>query len=218
MSRFVKAPPAFAPLFDAMEAKVAGMLEDRTWDTSIGAHLVAGERFVMYRAESMSVSIREELNKLLGSGADAALYRIGKGIGASDCRHLAGRLPDVSPEQLVALGPISFALSGFANTTILDGSNPALDDSFVLFYEHPHSYEAESFKKKGVATSTTECFLVAGYSAGWAGEALGIDLHCREVSCIARGDDKCLFVMSASSKLREVTKDFCAKNGLPSPF
>jgi len=218
MTKFVTCPPAFTPLFEAVEAKVANLLEDRVWDTNIGAHLIAGERYVMYRAESMSVSISEELNKLLGSGTDAAIYRIGKAMGAADCRYVGSRVSDVSPEELLAMGPISCALNGFANSTIREESNPASDDSFLLFYEHSHSFEAESFKRTGATTSKTVCWLLAGYSAGWCGEALGIQLDSREVSCTARGDEKCVFVMCPQKKLREMTKELCTKHGLPDPW
>jgi len=218
MTKFVTCPTAFAPLFDSAEARVADLLEDRSWDTSIGAHLIAGERYVMYRAESMSVSVREELEKLLGSGMDTALYKLGKAIGTADCKYIADRLKDVSPDQLLAMCTISLALNGFAHSTVREESNPVPDDSFLLFYEHPHSYEAESFKRKGVATSKTVCWLLAGYSAGWCSEAMGIQLDSREVSCIARGDDKCVFVMCPPKKLREVTKELCTKHGLPDPW
>ena len=218
MTKFVNCPPSFTPLFEVVEARVAKLLDDRVWDTDTGAHFVAGERYVMFRAESMAVSVREELEKLLGSSTDTAIYKIGKAIGASDCRYIAGRFPDLSPEQKLAMGPISFALSGFAHSTVREESNPVPDDSYLLFIEHPNSFEAESFKRKGIATSKTVCWLTAGYSAGWCSEAMGIQLDTREVSCTARGDDKCIFVMCPQKKLREVAKELCAKHGLPDPW
>ncbi len=218
MTKYVTCPPAFAPLFEAVESRAASLLEDRTWDHSIGAHLVSGERYVMYRAESMAVSIREELEKVLGSGTDAANYRIGKAIGASDCKYYASRFTDMPPEQRLAMGPMSFALGGFAQANVREESNPAADDSYLLFIEHPHSYEAESFKRRGIVTTKTVCWLTAGYSAGWCGEAMGIALDTREVSCTARGDAQCTFVMCPPRKLREVSTALCAKHGMPNPW
>lgn len=218
MTKYVTCPPAFAPLFEAVEARAASLLEDRTWDSNIGAHLVSGERYVMYRAESMAVSIREELEKVLGSGTDAAIYRIGKAIGGSDCRYYSSRFPDMPPELRLAMGPMSFALGGFAQANVLEESNPAANDSYLLAIEHPHSYEAESFRRRGIVTNKTVCWLTAGYSAGWCAEAMGIQLDTREVSCTARGDAKCTFVMCPPRKLREVSTELCAKWGLARPM
>jgi len=218
MAKLVKCPPALAPLFAAGEAQLTAVLDDRSWDPETGTHQLEGDRYVLFRAEAIALNIREEIKKVLGESADAVMYKIGKGIGASTSGKVAIKYPDLPPEPLMALGPLAIALGGLANSTILEGSNISPDDSFVMFYEHSNSFEADSFKEKGIATSKNVCFLLAGFMAGWCSEAFGFPIDSREVSCTARGDDKCLFVMSATSKLREVTKDFCAKNGLSSPF
>jgi predicted hydrocarbon binding protein len=41
----------------------------------------------------------------------------------------------------------------------------------------------------------------AGYSAGWCSEAFGVDLHGRELRCVARGDDNCEFIMACADRL-----------------
>jgi len=195
---------------------MSSVLSKATWDIETGTHHVAGDRYVLIRAESLTVGVQEELEKVLGSGKDAATYRLGKALGSTTCRKVASTYPDFSREQILALGPIAFALNGFSKTTIREESNLAFDDSFLMFYEHSNSFEAESFKQNGITTPKTACWLSAGFVAGWCTEALGFNVESREVSCTARGDDKCIFVMCVPKKLREVSKDLCTKHGIAS--
>jgi predicted hydrocarbon binding protein len=61
----------------------------------------------------------------------------------------------------------------------------------------------EIYKKKGVKPEKPVCFFSAGYSAGWCSEAYSISVHSREMTCTARGDERCEFIMAPSKKLDE---------------
>ena len=89
-------------------------------------------------------------------------------------------------------------------------SKPAMDDTFFLIYNHPYSFEADSYLKEKINTDRPVCHMNAGYSSGWCEIAFGVELAAKEISCRAKGDSQCLFVMSHPSKINEhvvATKD-----------
>ena len=47
------------------------------------------------------------------------------------------------------------------------------------------------------------CLFSAGYSAGWCSEAFQLEVHGREIRCVAKGDAQCEFVMAPMHKLDE---------------
>jgi hypothetical protein len=110
---------------------------------------------------------------------------------------------------------VHFAYTGWARVEIDASSRPAPDDSYYLEYTHPNTFESETWKKQGRATAKPVCVFSAGYSAGWCTEAFGVDVHAREVVCVAAGDRECRFVMAPWSKLDEHEASVRARLGLP---
>ncbi len=51
----------------------------------------------------------------------------------------------------------------------------------------------------------------AGYSSGWCSESFGIELNAREITCRAKGDKECLFVMAPIEKIEDIVKEQLAK-------
>ena len=97
---------------------------------------------------------------------------------------------------------------------ILPASAPSPDENYLLVYHHPGSFEAEPFLKKGEKSNRNICHINAGYSAGWCEESFGVPLEAREITCKAKGDDKCTFLMChRSTMLRrlEVLHDLLSK-------
>jgi predicted hydrocarbon binding protein len=50
----------------------------------------------------------------------------------------------------------------------------------------------------------------AGYSSGWCSESFGLELDARELTCRAKGDKECLFIMTPNDKLEEKVKEYFA--------
>ncbi len=103
----------------------------------------------------------------------------------------------------LASGPVHFAHAGWAFVEILGDSAPATDDNYFLHYYHPNTFESEVLVRRGRTIDRPGCFFSAGYSAGWCSEAFQIDVHGRELRCVARGDDVCEFIMAPMKKLDE---------------
>jgi son of sevenless-like protein len=54
----------------------------------------------------------------------------------------------------------------------------------------------------------------AGYSSGWCQVAFGIELVAKEISCRAKGDEKCIFVMGHPSRINEYVVDMKDRYGI----
>ncbi|MBL4654898.1 MAG: response regulator [Bacteroidia bacterium] len=52
----------------------------------------------------------------------------------------------------------------------------------------------------------------AGYSSGWCEESFGISLTAVEISCKARGDDSCTFIMAPPHKIEDHLKRYKVKS------
>jgi len=80
-------------------------------------------------------------------------------------------------------------------------SSPVPGEDFFLIYDHPYSFEASSWLQAGRSADSPHCIMNAGYSSGWCEQSFGIELTAVEVSCRARGDPSCTFVMAPPSRI-----------------
>ncbi|HZG23156.1 MAG TPA: ATP-binding protein, partial [Chitinophagaceae bacterium] len=75
------------------------------------------------------------------------------------------------------------------------------------------SFEADSWVRSGKKSDTPICIMNAGYSSGWCEESFGIPLTAVEVSCIAKGDEHCTFIMSPPHKIQDHLQRFHTNTG-----
>ncbi len=211
MPKYVNCPEPFSPLFEIAEQIIEPIFSNIANTPENGTITVDSERYVMYRAESMAIAIKEQLTSVIGPSAGVVIYQIGKATGAADAKFYFEKANIQDPAQRLAMGPVSFAFGGYANVTILPDSIPAPNEDFLLVYDHPNSYEAEAHIKRGITTTSPVDFLNAGYSAGWCSEAFGLKLEAKEISCMAAGAPQCRFVMAPPSKLHQRIKQIKEK-------
>lgn len=217
MPKYVECPEPFAPLFEAAEETIAPLFSDQRWDPTHGALLVGEERYVMYRSRSMAIYLREELEKVVGPAADSVIYRFGKACGGADAEYFFQKHPEAPPPLRLAMGPVAFALGGYAVVKVLPESAPSPDENYLLVYDHPNSYEAGAYETQGLRSEKPVCYMNAGYSAGWCGKAFGLTLEAKEVACRAKGDPFCRFVMAPPARLRGRVAELCQVWGIPAP-
>ncbi|MCD4708206.1 MAG: XylR N-terminal domain-containing protein [Candidatus Sabulitectum sp.] len=214
MPRYVDCPPEFASLFREAENIITPLFWDFKRAPEEGSITISSERYVIYRGDSMATALRQQLESVLGPGAGVAIYQIGKATGAADAKYYFKKTGIQDPALRLAMGPVAFALGGYANVKILPESTPAPNEDFLLVYDHPNSYEAEAYIQAGLPVNKPIDFLNAGYSAGWCSEAFDLKLEAKEITCKAMGDPQCRFVMAPCSRLRARVKEIKAKYSL----
>ncbi len=199
------------PVFQQAQDYVARYFEHRRFDPTEGTIEIFGQRYLLVRAASMSVEFFDQILRLYeDKGEEEAvavarslLVDIAHSIGAADARNFHARISLSDPIEKLSAGPVHFAYTGWAFVDIDAQSQPAPDESFYLLYDHPYSFESDSWMTAGKRVSFPVCVMNAGYSSGWCEESFGVTLVASEILCKAKGDDCCRFVMAHPAHIEE---------------
>lgn len=100
------------------------------------------------------------------------LFEMARAFGQSDAKSFHEKSDLSDPIDKLSTGPVHFAYSGWANVSIDECSNPSPDENYFLLYDHPHTFEADSWIKKHKKTNFCTCFMNAGYSLNGASKVL----------------------------------------------
>jgi two-component sensor histidine kinase/predicted hydrocarbon binding protein len=210
----VKYPNAFKNIFEDAEKVVGEYFEGFSTDPSKGVIEINDERYVLLRASSLSVGFLNIIKDLYSDKGEQEAFQIGKNllfdiahvIGLEDAKKFHGSMGLKDPISKMAAGPVHFAYTGWANVEILPESNPTPDDNYFLKYRHPSSFEADSWIKSGVKSEFPVCIMNSGYSSGWCEESFGNPLTAVEITCRAKGDEHCTFIMAPPHKIDQYIK------------
>lgn len=210
-NKTVSFPIHFQDVFEEAEKVVGKYFEGFSTDPSRGVIEINDERYVLLRASSLSVGFLNIIKDLYSDKGEKEAFQIGKNllfdtahvIGLEDAKKFHSSMNLTDPVSKLAAGPVHFAYTGWANVEILPESNPSPDDGYYLKYNHPSSFEADSWIKSGVKSEFPVCIMNSGYSSGWCEESFGIPLTAVEITCRAKGDEKCTFIMAPPHKIDE---------------
>lgn len=210
----VKAPKPFAPIFKKAEETVGEYFKDLKFAPSKGTIEINDERYVLVRASALSYDFLNSFKQLYSDrGEDEAiniakniLFDIAHVIGLEDARNFHKKMKLKDPISKLSAGPIHFAYSGWAFVDILPESKPSPDENYFLKYHHPFSFEADSWIRAGKKSKVPVCIMNSGYSSGWCEESFGIPLTAVEISCRAKGDKHCTFIMAPPNKIGQYLK------------
>src|SRR3569623_1061393 len=214
--RTVRVPEEMSALFEAAEQVVSRYFAERAQEPERGTIEVHGERYVLVRAAALSVEFFSLVRTLYGESraqeadefARNILFDLAHAIGKSDARSFHSKMGLSEPSAKLSAGPVHFAHTGWALVEISAESRPAPAESFYLLYEQPYSFEASAWQEAGKSAAFPVCVMNAGYSSGWCEESFGIPLLSTEISCRARGDDVCRFVMAHPDRIEEHVSKF----------
>lgn len=207
----VSVPEQFKPIFDDAEALVANYFKKAVTNPTQGIIEINEERYVLLRASSLSVDFMKKVKSLYADKGEEEAFSIGRNflfdiahvIGLEDAKNFHGKMKVEDPIAKLSAGPVHFAYTGWAFVDILPESNPAADDTFYLKYHHPYSFEADAWLNSKEKSDSAVCIMNAGYSSGWCEQSFGIPLTAVEISCKAKGDDNCTFIMAPPHKIEE---------------
>lgn len=207
----VRVPAEVEPLFLKAQQYVRRYFRDFVQRPDEATISIAGERYVLLRAASMSVEFVELVTSLYQDEgpaearavADNLLFDLAHAIGKADARSFHQKMGVVDPIERLSAGPIHFAFSGWAFVDISPESRPTPDDDYCLIFDHPFSFESHSWLAKGRTSDKPVCIMNAGYSSGWCEESFGMPLVSAEIECAAAGGERCRFVMAPPGRIEE---------------
>jgi two-component sensor histidine kinase/predicted hydrocarbon binding protein len=210
----VKAPAAFAPIFETAEKIVGEYFDSLKFSPDKGTIEIDDERYVLVRASALSYDFLNSFKELYKERGEDEAINIGKNIlfdiahviGLEDARNFHKKMKLKDPISKLSAGPIHFAYSGWAFVDILPGSKPSPDENYYMKYHHPFSFEADSWIRSGKKSKVPVCIMNSGYSSGWCEESFGIPLTAVEISCRACGDQHCTFIMAPPDKIDSYVK------------
>jgi PAS domain S-box-containing protein len=136
------------------------------------------------------------------------LFDIAHAIGVADAKDFHVRMQVTDPIEKLSAGPIHFAHSGWAFVDILPESRPSADEDYYLIYDHPYSFESDSWIRSGREVDFPVCVMNAGYSSGWCEESFGVPLVASEILCKAKGDEACRFIMGHPTRIEGYIRDY----------
>jgi len=217
----VRAPAPFMPFFEKAQATVGEYFSSLTFDPSHGTIEINGQRYVLVRASSLSYEFFHSIRSLYGDREEKEATSIGRNflfdiahvLGLEDAHAFHRRMNLSDPIAKLSAGPVHFAYSGWAFVDILPESRPSPDENFFLKYHHPFSFEADSWLRAGKKSDSPVCIMNAGYSSGWCEASFGLPLTAVEISCKARGDENCTFIMAPPHRIHEYLEGEGAHTG-----
>jgi two-component system cell cycle sensor histidine kinase/response regulator CckA len=207
--RTVRVPEQVEPLFLRAQDYVSRYFSDRVDDPEHGTISISGERYILLRAAAMSVDFFDLVMSLYqDKGEDEArsvaknlLFDIAHAIGRADARAYEEKMGVTEPIEKLSAGPVHFSFSGWAFVDILPDSRPAPDETYFLIYDHPYSFESDSWVRRGRSSPVPVCIMNSGYSSGWCEQSFGLPLVAAEVECVAAGGARCRFIMAPPSRI-----------------
>ncbi len=213
-------PDEMKPLFDLAQQTVSNYFTDLKMEPTRGTIEINDQRYVLIRASALSKDFLDTIQNLYADRGEAEAMSIGKNflfdiahtLGMNDARNFHQKMNLEAPIAKLSAGPVHFAFTGWAFVEILPESNPSPDENFYLIYHHPYSFESDSWQRSGKVSDTPVCIMNAGYSSGWCEQSFGIPLTAVEVSCVAKGDASCTFIMSPPNKIQEHLDHFHLRN------
>jgi two-component system, cell cycle sensor histidine kinase and response regulator CckA len=219
-TKTVRCPPPFEDLFVEAEKYVSKYFGTREDIPETGSIIIGGERYFLVRAASMSVHFVDFVKNMYPvlneresiEAATKVLFDIANNIGGNDAKAFHQATGVTDPIAKLSTGPVHFAHSGWAFVDISAESNPTPDNDYFLLYDHPQSFESDSWIQLRGKTDFCTCVMNAGYSSGWCSESFSIDLIAREILCRAKGDPCCRFIMAPPRRIQAHVDRYVAQH------
>ena len=197
MINSLKVPKEFEPLFEKAQEYASRYFGDWKADPTKGSIDIFNQRYILVRAASMSVDFFKTVISLYSDkgekeAAEVArqfLYDLAHAIGRQDAKNFHQKMGLHDPIEKLSAGPVHFAYTGWAFVEILPESRPLPNEDYCLVYDHPCSFESDTWIKEGEKSKFPVCIMSAGYSSGWCQESFSIPLVSSEILCKAKGDD-----------------------------
>lgn len=217
----VRVPDSVKPLFDVAQETVRAYFSQFVTDPTRATIKISGQRYVLLRASSLSVDFLDTIRNLYSDYGEEEAMSIGRNflfdishvIGMEDAKNFHKKMGLTDPIAKLSAGPVHFAYSGWAFVDISPDSTPQPNEDYFLKYDHPFSFEADSWLKAGRRSNNPVCIMNSGYSSGWCEQSFGMPLTAVELTCKAAGDATCTFIMAPPHRIQEHVGRLTDSNG-----
>jgi len=204
-------PDGLLPIFEQAESVIRHYFSRRSERPILGSIDISGERYMLVRAASLSTEFFDQVMQLYRDRgeekalqvANSLLFDIAHAIGRADARTFRQKMNIDDPMELLGLGPVHFAHSGWGRVVVHPDSAPSADQDYFLHFDHENSAEADVWLRSGRTSPRPVCVMSGGYSSGWCEECFGIPLVTVELECRATGAEHCRFIMAHPAKTRQ---------------
>lgn len=161
------------------------ILDELVYDKSSGSLFYKGVRYLMIRPETIS-DFQKALKESCGKDADESFFEGGFTGGSLSAKKYK-ELHNFSDREVIDFMMNMGNQIGWGHFS-LEQFDQKLK---ILQVAVAHSPFAESYGK----SSRGVCHLIRGVLAGMAAILFGKDSSSHEIECLAKGDEKCLFVI-----------------------
>lgn len=209
-AKIASAPDELRLSLDTAAEMVLQYFSGKTEQPENGSIVIHDERYILIKASSLSTEFFDLVSSHYhdrGAGearrvAASMLYDIAHAVGKADARIFHEKMNCQDPFIRLSVGTVHFAHAGWGKVKLMPDYDLG-ENFFRLSFEHENSFEADSWLKAGRTSAYPVCVMNAGYSSGWVEESFGMPMSAVEITCRARGDEKCLFVMSSPDRIEE---------------
>jgi two-component system cell cycle sensor histidine kinase/response regulator CckA len=218
MLNTVRVPEEYTALFEQAQEYVSRYFGELQMAPERGTLELGGQRYVLVRAASMSVEFFEMVKSLYREDSEAVavaqslLFDVAHAMGHADGQAFAERMNLTDPIARVSAGPVHFAHAGWAFVDISSESEPTPNENYYLLYDHPYSFESDSWLNANKPSSHPVCVMNAGYSSGWCEHSFGRALVATEILCRAKGDEFCRFIMATPDRIEQRIAAYLERN------
>ncbi|EFO81828.1 PAS/PAC sensor signal transduction histidine kinase [Oscillochloris trichoides DG-6] len=150
-------------------------------------------RVIVMGTEAMGALYQELFNVGDLIATQVVMRRFGEANGRERARMVKAAMQPDDQMEWLSFGPTLHAWEGLGLPKLAALEHDAATKKFRLLVEFKGSYLAEQYMRVMGAANEPVCWQLAGYIAGYCSEIFGMDMHCRETKCVAKGDPHCEF-------------------------
>lgn len=176
-----------------MLATELNLQEALVFDPQHGKVTLGNSRVVVCGTEAMAALFQELINIGDMVAAQVVMRRFGDANGHERARTVKALFNPADKMEWLAFGPALHAWEGVGLPTLEHLEYNPDQGHFHLIVHFQNSYLAEQYVRVMGQATEPVCWQLAGYIAGYCSEVFGLNLHCRETMCIAKGDPYCRF-------------------------
>ena len=159
-----------------------------------GRILLEGKRYILFNADAHGTLRRDLIENLGMERSKGFLLRYGWECGVHDAKDQKSKFPNISDHELIKKGAQLHKFQGAVDVHIVEFEMDLANNQYYLESYWGDSYEVEQHLKYFGKSNEPICWTLLGYAGGYATELLGKEIYYKEVSCRARGDDRCFSI------------------------